>query len=655
MFLKKIQIENYRSIDNLTVDVNENCLIFLGINESGKSNILKALSAISSNFEYDFSEDSKIPISDENYTFKEPKISYFFELTEPEKKQILEDNFGESYQSWPFIYEQKYSKSLNEFINKIIGQLIYKITIKEDNTLSSHVTYSVHGFYFNLKTGKYTTKANVDIKFGETTKNFIEGSIIDAEQENLVNSELLKKYFDVLTKDKIQTILGHNAAKYLRNNLPEVVYWEYDKKYLLVDSVDIASFKTDPDSCLPLKNIFLLAGIDNIEERITHDYKNDSAFHNLKRVLSKAATTHLNTVWKDYKDIKIELNERNGRLSVQVLDTKNLFNFNQRSDGFKRFISFLFILSAQYHSGELKENTIIVFDEPDISLHPSGTRHLLDEIIKLSNKTYCFIASHSIFFIDRANIDRHVIVKKENESTLIKPATYQNFTEEEVLYGALGFSIYDILKPDCFCFEGWTDKEIYKILGELFKNDIPGLPELTNRFGILWSGSANKICQTIKPLFSDDKRRFIAIADFDGPGNKEKCIFSKEFSKTRSFFLTYKDLSNRKLDDLTLEDLLPLNLMLSFFNEYLEEILEKTPNPKFRRKDIDKSGLLNSWKTFCNKEYRASNNKLIDGYKNKIPSYISKYIEDNSDNIQDIKKQFSVYKTFLEKLIAMAT
>ena len=43
MELKKIQIRNFRSIKSEDIVFSHNCLILLGKNEAGKSNLLKAV------------------------------------------------------------------------------------------------------------------------------------------------------------------------------------------------------------------------------------------------------------------------------------------------------------------------------------------------------------------------------------------------------------------------------------------------------------------------------------------------------------------------------------------------------------------------------------------------------------------------------------
>jgi predicted ATP-dependent endonuclease of OLD family len=45
MELDRIQIRNFRSIKDETIHFSHNCLVLVGKNEAGKSNILKAVAA----------------------------------------------------------------------------------------------------------------------------------------------------------------------------------------------------------------------------------------------------------------------------------------------------------------------------------------------------------------------------------------------------------------------------------------------------------------------------------------------------------------------------------------------------------------------------------------------------------------------------------
>lgn len=59
MKLDKIQIKNFRSIEDETIEIDNKCIIFVGKNEAGKSNILKAISGGLDKNSYEISAKDK--------------------------------------------------------------------------------------------------------------------------------------------------------------------------------------------------------------------------------------------------------------------------------------------------------------------------------------------------------------------------------------------------------------------------------------------------------------------------------------------------------------------------------------------------------------------------------------------------------------------
>lgn len=643
MQLTEITITNFRSIDKVSIDLNDRCKVFLGINETGKSNILDAISALSDDFTFDFALDAKQPTK-EPYEQELPKIRYTFAFSPDEKMSLLKDAFGENHEEWPFNIG---SITPQGFASKLISTHSYEITLNKDNTKTNEDWYILNTSLLKPKKDWYLTTADVVILDNNGVEVTLKkGEIALLFEEQIGNWESVEKSIKKLVDKPIAQKLYRETCDYMANNLPDIIYWKYRDSMLLADPVPIQDFCDNPDISIPLKSIFHLAGIKEIKSKVENDLQKDSLFLNLLENLSKVATNHLRDVWKEYKDINIVLKETAKRISVLIKDEKNLYTFKQRSDGFKRFISFLLILSAQSRTNSIQENTLILMDEPDSSLHPSGIRHLLKEILKISKHNYCLIASHSTFFIDRNNIGRHYIVKKENECTLIKAATYQNFTDEEVLHNALGTSVFNILKMKNIFFEGWTDKEAFNILRNLYKDDIPDITAL-DEIGICWSSSANKICDVLRPLLWDNERYFLIVSDHDSMGRKEKMKFERELSESSSKYYTYKELSKKRLEELTLEDLLPDQLIFKLLNKHLAENVD-TLSKMFTKSQVS-GGIIKSWDTFVSKNYKDCKENLKKGYKNILPEIIKEHIK--LPDSGKVKEDFKHYKKFLENVV----
>ena len=89
MRINKVLIDNFKSIDKLEIPFDKvgdsYTKIFVGINESGKSNILEALSYLDipkGEYEYDHFCNQKI--EDDRYC----SVSYYFDLEDTEQEQL---------------------------------------------------------------------------------------------------------------------------------------------------------------------------------------------------------------------------------------------------------------------------------------------------------------------------------------------------------------------------------------------------------------------------------------------------------------------------------------------------------------------------------------------------------------------------------------
>ena len=215
-------------------------------------------------------------------------------------------------------------------------------------------------------------------------------------------------------------------------------------------------FKDNSRLSVPLENCFRISEITNIKEQIEKIQNNPSKRAQLEQKLSESVTSHINDTWKEHQ-VSIKFTIDNMQLSFLVEDKDhNLLKYDvpQRSDGFKHFVSILLNLSVE--AKEIK-NKIILLDEPEIHLHPSGEKYLRDELLIISKDNVMFIATHSIYMVDKKNLDRHVSVQKTKGKTTISRIERDDPYKEEVLYEALGTSILEHVENNVIIFEGKTD------------------------------------------------------------------------------------------------------------------------------------------------------------------------------------------------------
>lgn len=435
MILQKIEVKNYKSITNIEIPVKKvgGSLTFclLGINESGKSNILKGISLIDNidlNFPLDFHDINK-PI---NVNFH-----YY------DKKDIV----GAFLRSASI--RQSYSAS-EEFLKQIkVKSAIFSRVIENSTSLS--VTDSV------------------SISF---TKPIIKGfqisgnKIIESAEDEINLIDLCQQYHNDLIK-----FLKH-----------KVVFWKSESKYLISDEIDLNRFSTAPETqSIPLMNCFKLIGIDKIA--IPHEVRqlnNPVSISNMEQMLSDCITKHITTIWNGHPII-VKFNINGGKITMLVEDLGVKYNskvIGQRSDGFKQLISFLLSISIE-NSTEVLERTILLLDEPETHLHPTAQLNLKEELLKIGRGkgvgNIVFYATHSNYLIDKSNLNRSFkVTKPDNKAT-----TIEQLSKTQTSYSEINYEVFDIPTND-------YHNELYGYIEEIDRQKLDSLPKNT-----IWIDSRN--------------------------------------------------------------------------------------------------------------------------------------------------------------------
>ena len=427
MKIKSITIENFRSIENETFNVAElhggKTFTLIGINESGKSSFLRGVSLVDGGeamFPKDFGNDTK-PIT----IF----LTYTLDASEDKelKKALTEKGFEKD--------------------------LLSKISIEEVDVC---VTFEPTATPVRNNFDRIKFKTHI---FPDYT--------LEGDKPVQKNPEQTQDDFN------LQTYFQTTFPKYFWKLSHHITFWESSDEYLINDQINLTTFATDPKkTSVPLLNCFGLAGIDevSIPAAINRLQTEPSEVSDLQDKLGDKVTAHIKKVWENHP-VKIKFQINNMMLSFLVEDVGVKYDSkttNQRSDGFRQFISFLLTISAENSTDQLSYS-LLLLDEPETHLHPQAQEFLRNELIKITkNKedNIVIFATHSNYMIDKDHLERCFRVEKQgNKKTKLEQIKGKDSSYSEVNYEVFGIPTNDY------------HNELYGYLEDIDKSKLEGLPK----------------------------------------------------------------------------------------------------------------------------------------------------------------------------------
>ena len=349
MKLRSIKIENFRSIENLTFDVEEvafsHTFALIGANETGKSNFLEAIALVGD-------ANAKLSLKDYTDRTKEVRVTLSFELGTFDKGYI-------------------------EVRRKIISISRFE----GYGTSMSPLPINVCAIFDPIKKGE-----------SDSPKRFlVEPSIHGFEQ---LDEPRKMELSEALTE--------HFKQKHFRATL-----WKPEKEYIISKSIDLNEFANTPTKFIPLRNCFKMAKLKPKNMLELTDAEESDVERKLENVVAK----YIKKAWPSHP-VRIKFRISDGKLTFLVEDEE--FNsgsktMEQRSDGFRWFVSFLLTVASD-HSTDLQDRPLLLLDEPDLHLHPQAQADLLRELIRITqgfnSKSVLFFATHSNHMIDKEHIER---------------------------------------------------------------------------------------------------------------------------------------------------------------------------------------------------------------------------------------------------------
>lgn len=632
MKLVSANIVNYRSIEDINIDFEYNTKIFVGLSETGKSNLLKALNTLSPTAKTstrDIRED--IESADESY------IEFLIRLDDEDKEKVKELINSKCYNlNFNSVLLTKDNKSikLDYFLDR---NYIYKI-----NVIKGTKYYQ----YYTINEDKYTLNEKIRIIDASEAQPIIlrEGDITISQKtlcifdENIILEDETK-ILKPATSD-INEFISNIIIDYLKSQKWNVLFWKYEEKNILPPEIKTEDFVNNPSICMPLKKIFELYGINDIkkEYEMKKSTSRSNSFENLLSKISKKATDYLRKKWKTMpKDTEIIITESGENIRISIKDSKNKYDMLDRSDGYKRLLSFLILISIDNTNSILK-NSVLLIDCPEAEIDIPGQKYLRDELIEIGKNNYVFYSTHSPYMIDSDNIFRHYIVTKNDEITNIELGEEANYNDSSILFNALGTSLFENVSDLNIAFEGWSDKQLYYAGQKLLT---PSQKKKIENIGICQLGglrNANSFAATWQLICR--VKKYIIISDSDSTGIQAKKRFLEEHLNENVDWFTYSDLISNELSIETAEDFIIPSRIKNICDKYIEDSDDYSMIELEKLKDITKPNMyiIDEWLKQFNYD-----KETLKTERSKIKESIFTNLKKN-DVIPE-------YKQILEKII----
>ncbi len=611
MYIHSIKIINYKSVGTQKNELilEPKITAIIGKNESGKSNIIEALSKINL---LGFNKEAFTPqTNNKDVTVNDMA----FQITLKPQYNEKDDNYinkmdsiiiidPQSYKATGgilFYYNNNCGKKIKELM-EILGENPFKLTDQSLENYKKFINALISNKYLDIPT------INQGLSVYKGKLNTIDKSKID---------DVTKIYNELeMLWNKLINFLPTIFYTDINKTLKDVYNYDDAKRELTTSTSNSLLF--DIVKLLDISAEDFLQAIKN-----GHDGNKIAIRNKIKRKLNKI----INTDFKQFYNaesiyLDVDFNNNNAIFTVKS-NEGNALLLSERSNGLRWYLNTYINAKANNLIGK---NVVYLFDEPGIYLHINAQKELLKFFYNLSeNGNQIVYTTHSPYMIDTDNdgIYRIRAIEKNNDGfTYIHKTAYDSELSikcrEDTLapiINAIGMNFGSMFGPSQgklnIVTEGISDYIYLHTMAKLLKYDMDSIAFIPSQ------GASNiiNICTILYGWGCD----FIALFDYDNEGVvKGGKVFEEKFG---GFFennycytkeITKDELNNKTYieNPFTIEDVLT------------KSELDRFENKNNISKDISKALLA---KLLCN----AINNKTYnvgDECKDNFKKLLSRII-----------------------------
>lgn len=447
MYISKIRIRNYKSfLDSGEINVDDSLFALIGQNNTGKSAILDAIQCVFP------SSKKSITVSDfHKGTTDEIQIEIWFDEVTDEyiEETIFEDKVlrqKEKVYKLQKELDEKFSESIKKKLDKEIAHID---EIRKENLKENKQKYKINndkmyiklvGKHLKSVTQKYYIDDVVEIKENDLKSILPQIKVIpairDPKNESTAGTNSYLKELIQMLDDEIQTniVIEGNSISY--NQLNKVIGEEAKNR------------------------------CKSLGDTITKFYNEAIGNNDYKVIIDSDVNISKGTTYNT------KVRDINTGIESDILNC---------GTGYQSMI-ILSILETYVKISNKKSKYILLIEEPEVYLHPSLQRKMIDTLITISQSNQVLFTSHSPITVSKLEKKQVKLVKKT-----LGRAVVENIVPKLVI-DELGIKADDIIANKGIIFvEGKDDKKIFDILLDKIEDG------LSSKINVLDAGNCNNL------------------------------------------------------------------------------------------------------------------------------------------------------------------
>lgn len=645
--LKRFKVYNFKSIEESDwIEVSDNsCLV--GTNEAGKTNLLVALWKLNpvnnepiiplddfprhlySNFKADkHSEDVFIAA---DFILKESfllEISKELKCDSEQVKHVLVQRRydGKYHITFPYSKVENYPvETLVELFNDFESNLYDSdVLSKESVELQGKIKDFFNELRMTFSKELFSKELTVDLKekiekfmlesFGrkQNLPEFFKVNIVNKLQKMIdafdgipiqSNSEINQKVLKEIPKFVYYSDYGNlDSEIYLprviedfgRDDLSETARAKARTldvlfKYVKLSPTEIYELGNESKTIVEKLN-HVNQIISTEEKQLTDEEIRDWADKKRERgILLRSAATQLTQRFKkwwlqgDYI-FDFQADGRHFRINVSDSLRPEPIELEGRSRGLQWFFSFFLVFLVETKEGH--SNTILLLDEPGLSLHPIAQYDLAKFFRKLSEDNQLIYTSHSPFLVDMDNLGNVKAVFIDSKTGRTKVSSNLRYNEEDAeksifpIHAALGLTVSDTLLLGCLpiLVEGPSDQIYLSIIKRYLIGK--GLLRNTKEIVFIPTGGVRGMGPVTKLVSSRDDSLPVVLLDSDNVGKEyQKQLLKGRYRDEKEKVLGVADFLGKK--EYEIEDFIPASSLISIIerqyrsDQYFEDFYQE--------------------------------------------------------------------------------